>query len=94
VEKGKKTITWKSLSTLLVLALTYFLTGSLVDAGAFSGLHLLISTFMFYIHERVWTKVMQRHHIIIPKHDNYHDAKKDIKKIYGRPNNETGSNRK
>lgn len=52
-----KSLTWRILAILVTFASIYFLTGELETATAGTVLTNSINFILYYLHERVWTKV-------------------------------------
>lgn len=52
-----KSLTWRILAILVTFASIYFLTGELETATAGTVLTNSINFVLYYLHERVWTKV-------------------------------------
>ena len=52
-----KTISWRCLATLDTFLITWLITGSLLIGGSVVSLEVLTKTFLYYVHERVWSKV-------------------------------------
>jgi len=52
-----KTISWRVAATLITGVVTYFLTGRLDFAVTVGLTDTLVKFFIYYVHERMWTRI-------------------------------------
>ncbi len=52
-----KTISWRLLGTLDTIVLSFIITGSLKMAASIGGVELITKMVLYYLHERVWSKL-------------------------------------
>jgi adenylylsulfate kinase len=52
-----KAISWRALGTVDTFVLSWIITGSVNLAAAIGGVEIITKTALFYLHERVWTKI-------------------------------------
>jgi uncharacterized membrane protein len=52
-----KTITWRVTGSSATFLIAYLLTGNFAMAGIIGITQLISNTILYYIHERVWTKI-------------------------------------
>ncbi len=52
-----KTITYRVVITIMIFTVSWLLTGKLADAAAITGVSAVLSTIIYYIHERVWNAI-------------------------------------
>lgn len=52
-----KAISWRTLGTLDTFLLSWIITGQVHLAAAIGGLEVFTKMFLYYAHERVWTKI-------------------------------------
>lgn len=52
----KKTLSYKLISNAIGITITYLYLGSLEAATTLTLIHLVVSTGVFYLHERVWER--------------------------------------
>ncbi len=52
-----KALTWRVLATLITVSVAYLVTGTLKVAAAIGVVDTLIKFFVYYFHERAWTRV-------------------------------------
>jgi uncharacterized membrane protein len=53
-----KTISWRVTGTASTLLISYLVLGNLQIAGAIASTQLVINTVLYFIHERVWNKII------------------------------------
>ena len=53
-----KALTWRAIATSTTMALAYVATGDLKIAGAVGAADVVIKLFFYYVHERVWGRVL------------------------------------
>ena len=51
-----KTISWRCFATLDTFLITWLITGSLLIGGSVVSLEVVTKTFLYYFHERIWSK--------------------------------------
>ena len=52
-----KSLSWRVVATATTVLVAYLLTGSWGEAGGIALVVAVISTLMYYLHERVWDRV-------------------------------------
>lgn len=52
-----KTISWHTLHVTMVAIISFVVTGSLKIAAILASAEFLWESFMYYVHERAWSKV-------------------------------------
>jgi uncharacterized membrane protein len=52
-----KTITWRVTGSTAAVLIAYAVTGSIAVSSTIGILHLIINTFLYYIHERIWARI-------------------------------------
>lgn len=52
-----KTISWRIIATAILFIISFIATGSLPIAGTLIGMDIIVKTILYYLHERVWSKV-------------------------------------
>ena len=52
-----KTITWRVTGSTSAILIAYTVTGSVAVSSTIGIAHLIINTLLYWVHERVWTKV-------------------------------------
>jgi uncharacterized membrane protein len=52
-----KAISWRALGTLDTFVLSWLITGELKLAAAIGGTEVFTKMFLYYIHERLWTRI-------------------------------------
>jgi len=52
-----KSIIWRVVGILILLAVTYYYTGNYITTGLITFLHHAIFLLVFYLHERLWLKI-------------------------------------
>ena len=52
-----KTATWRTIASLDTMFLAWFFTGNIVTAISIGGLEVFTKLFLYFIHERVWSKL-------------------------------------
>ena len=52
-----KTISWRILATSDTFLIAWLITGKLDWAGAIAGIEVVTKMFLYYMHERAWTKI-------------------------------------
>jgi len=52
-----KTITWRILATSATICIVYIFTGEIKLATEVGGVTLVSNVILYYIHERLWSKV-------------------------------------
>lgn len=53
-----KTISWRLVGSSATLLIAFLITGSLGASGTIAILQLITNTLLYFIHERVWDKVV------------------------------------
>jgi len=52
-----KAITWRVLATFDTFIISWLITGRLEWATAIAGVEVLTKVFIYYLHERMWSRV-------------------------------------
>jgi uncharacterized membrane protein len=52
-----KTITWRITGSSAVFAISWIFTGNVSMAGTIALAQLIISTALYFIHERIWNRI-------------------------------------
>lgn len=52
-----KTISWRAVGTLDTIFISWLITGEWAFAFSIGGVELFTKMVLFYIHERVWTRI-------------------------------------
>ncbi len=52
-----KTLTWQTSGLIVMMAITYVVTGSLLDGGIVAVVSAATGTCFYVIHERLWSRV-------------------------------------
>ncbi len=52
-----KTVTWQTSGLIVMMAITYIVTGSLVDGGIVALVSAATGTCSYMVHERLWSRV-------------------------------------
>jgi len=52
-----KTITWRVTGSTAAIIIAYIVTGSITVSSTIGIAHLIVNTFLYWAHERVWSKV-------------------------------------
>ena len=55
-----KTLTWRIIGTVDTMCISYFLTGKWDVAISIGGIEVVSKMILYYIHERVWIKLLKR----------------------------------
>jgi len=63
-----KTLTYRAISIIADIIVFYLLTGSLNLALAFGGVMIVISTIIYFLHERAWATIRWGKNGISPKY--------------------------
>jgi len=53
-----KTLTWRVLASTDTLIIAWVLTGSFTLAGSIMSVEIVTKMFLYYAHERVWSRYM------------------------------------
>lgn len=53
-----KTLTWRVTGTGATMVVSFMMTGSLKVAGSIAAVQLVSNTLLYYVHERMWTRVL------------------------------------
>jgi uncharacterized membrane protein len=56
-----KALTWQTTGLLGTCGVGYYLTGSLATAGSFAITSAALGTVMYFVHEKLWSKVIWGH---------------------------------
>ena len=54
-----KAITWRILATIVTAIVLYIYTGKLKETTVLTLVLALISTFAYYLHERIWARIIK-----------------------------------
>lgn len=52
-----KTITWRLTGSGATFGIGYLISGNFIVAGSIASVQLVINTLLYFIHERVWTRI-------------------------------------
>jgi len=52
-----KTATWRTIASLDTMALAWFFTGNIATAVSIGGMEVFTKLLLYFIHERVWSKI-------------------------------------
>ena len=52
-----KTLTYRIISTIAIIALVFIFTKDFVISGAIGGIDLIAKLIIYFLHERIWNKV-------------------------------------
>lgn len=52
-----KTLSWRVTATIDTFLLSWLVTGSLTFAGSIASLEVMTKMFLYYFHERLWSKI-------------------------------------
>jgi len=52
-----KTISWRVLATIVTFIVSYLISNNISVASGIAGVQIIIHTFLYYIHERIWIKI-------------------------------------
>lgn len=52
-----KSITYRVLIVISIFIITLLTTGRLADAAAITGISAITGTIIYYLHERVWSRI-------------------------------------
>jgi len=52
-----KTVTWRVTGSTAAIIIAYVVTGSISVSSVIGITHLIVNTFLYWVHERVWAKV-------------------------------------
>jgi uncharacterized membrane protein len=53
-----KSVVWRFIATTVSFIVTYYFTGSLANATEISLVSAIVSTVVYYLHERAWDKIV------------------------------------
>jgi uncharacterized membrane protein len=53
-----KTISWRVTGSGATFGIGYLISKDYVIAGSIAGIQLVANTILYYMHERVWNKIM------------------------------------
>ena len=53
-----KTVTWRITGSTATFLIAYVLTGNFAVAGVISVTQMISNTVLYYIHERVWNRIV------------------------------------
>ena len=51
-----KTVTWRTIGTLDTILIAYIVTGDIKAGAAIGGTELFTKMFLYYLHERAWSR--------------------------------------
>ena len=54
-----KAITWRILATIVTAIVLYIYTGKLKETTVLTLVLAFISTFAYYLHERIWARIIK-----------------------------------
>ncbi len=57
IRSWTKSFTWRIIGIIILLLLSYAVTGSIAKASLITLLFHLIRVILYYVHERVWEKI-------------------------------------
>lgn len=52
-----KTISYRATLTIVLAVITYLYTGNIVQTSGITIMFSVVATIVYYIHERIWTRV-------------------------------------
>ena len=52
-----KTISWRTVGTLDIIIVSYFVTGNLVMAASIGSIEVITKMILYYFHERAWNRL-------------------------------------
>lgn len=52
-----KTLTWQTSGLIVMMVITYIVTGSLLDGGIVAAVSTATGTCAYLVHERLWSRV-------------------------------------
>jgi uncharacterized membrane protein len=52
-----KTVSWRITGSSATFLIAYLMTGNLAVAGVIGGAQMITNTILYYVHERVWTRI-------------------------------------
>lgn len=52
-----KTVTWRITGSSAAVIIAYLVTGSIGISSTIGLMHLVVNTFLYWIHERIWAKI-------------------------------------
>ena len=64
-----KAISWRTVGTLDMVIVSYFITGNLVMAASIGSIEVITKMILYYFHERVWNKL--KFGIVKPTENDY-----------------------
>lgn len=56
-----KTVTWRVTGSTAAVIIAYLVTGSIGVSSTIGIAHLIVNTFLYWVHERVWSKITWGH---------------------------------
>jgi adenylylsulfate kinase len=55
-----KAITWRIIGTLDTIFISYFFTKNTIVAFSIGGVEVITKSFLFYVHDRIWLRVIAK----------------------------------
>jgi len=52
-----KTVSWRAVATVASFAVSYILSNNIVLSSSIAGSQIIIQSFLYIIHERIWNKI-------------------------------------
>jgi len=52
-----KSVSWRAISTTETFLISWLITGHIGVAGGIASIQAIASTFLYWLHERVWYKI-------------------------------------
>jgi uncharacterized membrane protein len=52
-----KTVTWRLTGSAATFLIAWLISGNLLIAGPIAAAQLVMNTVLYYIHERIWTRI-------------------------------------
>ena len=80
-----KTLTWRIIATTDTFLISWLITGYLTLAGAIAGIEVITKMFLYYAHERGWSKIKwgyvgpEEHTHIFPFAEDWKPVKYDFR---------------
>lgn len=62
-----KTLTWRITGSGSTFLVSWFIIGDIILASTILGIHFFLNTFLYFVHERIWDKIIWGKHKLIKK---------------------------
>ena len=76
-----KTLTWRILATTDTFLISWLITGPFNMGGAIAGIEVLTKMFLYYAHERGWSKIKWGYEIGPEEHTHIFPFAEDFKPV-------------